>query len=258
MKKRSLIIIFSLLLMTQILYSRQDRTTEGVKKYGQLEGTQVELDLFINLFAGLGSGGSVVSILGGGQFGLDLIFTLPKSSIYAISISPRISYVSMLQNTFTDIDTTEFEFPGFSILSKVEYGASLGVHITYFLSIGIGLYYNTVLDFPISISNDIFKTTNSYNAKDHFTVKIDANFNNFIGESKRFAFVFGLGFDISIFEFAESAVFFDGRVNAGIKYRFYLGGANAPRIKMQKNTKVKQADPNIDDKIWEPPIDAYE
>ncbi len=78
-KKCILIFICSLLLTTSTLYSQ--RTEASVKKYGGLEGTQVEFDIFLNLLIGAGSGEDVISFVTGAEAGFDLIFTLPHCEV---------------------------------------------------------------------------------------------------------------------------------------------------------------------------------
>ncbi len=277
-KKYIFIFICSLFLATSTLYSQ--RVTSGVKKYGELEGTQVELDLFLNLLVGGGSGQDVISIIAGGEAGFDLIFTLPQTKIYGISISPSFSYVPNVRNSFKELDlsgttTTEegtesgtsssgeddsetatIDIPTFSVMTKMEMGASIGIHISYFASVYIGLYYTMVGDFPIELNiADLVTTGNDYNAQNHFNIKVGANFNHFLGEERRFAFTYGFGFNFGINEFGPGTLTFDGRVTGGIKYRFYLGGKNSPKMRMQK-TDIEQVNIN-NSSIWVPPINSY-
>lgn len=257
MKKLLLITLLIILISMQVLYP-QNRATENVKKYGNLQGTQVELDLFGNIFFGGGSGGSVISVLAGAQAGFDLIFTLPNSSIYGISISPKFSYTPIvMQNVFTSIDTLDFKLPQFSIISHLEYGASLGIHLSYFFSIGVGVYYNQIIDYFLDLDNVALASTNRYNSQDYFSVRVDANFNHFIGSTRRFAFTYGFTVNLNIFEFEETSLSFDGRISLGMKYRFYIGGKDAPRIRIQKDDVVPELEVNRSG-IWIPPIDPYE
>ncbi len=253
--KKLVLVLFYIVVATHGLYSQQ--SSNELTKYGNLEGAQVEVDLFGNALFGGGSSSSIISILGGFQIGADFIFTLPQSKIYGFGIAPRFAYVPVAQNRFTGFDIENFELPKFFAVSHFEYGVSLFLHVSYYFSVGAGIYYNKVMPLFLDLDNDFIKTANNYNYQDHFSVRVQANFSKYLGESQRFAFLYGFALDLNILQFTDSVISFDARIDLGLKYRFYIGGDNAPVIRTQKVQVVDEINPNIGE-IWNPPVDNYE
>lgn len=152
--KKILLATFCMILATHCLYSEQ--AIENSTKYANLEGSQVELDLFGNIFFGSGySTQETLLILGGFQIGSDFIFTLPYTKIYGVSVSPQFVYAPVLINNFSTAG--RLESYAFSTMAHFEYGVSFFVHLSYYFSVGLGLYYNQVVQSFLDIDSNSIK-----------------------------------------------------------------------------------------------------
>ncbi len=241
--KKILSIVLCIVLTTHCLYSEQ--SADNLTSSTNLGSSQVELDVFANMFFGGGYSKDVYSIFGGFKIGADFIFTLPYTKIYGIGIAPEFVYVPVFQNSW--------QSSVFSAMSHLEFGASLFIHVSDFFSVGVGFYYNKVMPF-FDIDNEKVKSVNSYNYQDHFSVKMQAKFSHFIGESKRLALIYGLAVDLNICEFTSRAFSFDTRLDFGVKYRFYLGAYNQQTSAVKVNEDKTATNTST---IWSPYVQNY-